>query len=161
MIETLLGTLFGGLFRMAPEVMNHMDKKNEREHELKMLSAQNEADAARSANHLAEINATGINALNLAEVAALTEGAKVQGQLTGVKWVDGFNALMRPLLTFWWAIVLYTAALIAQFIVITNSGDVSYVNAVIKLFGVEEKALVSSMISFWFLDRTIRKNSGK
>ena len=31
--ESLLGGIFGGLLRLAPEVMKFFDRKNEREHE--------------------------------------------------------------------------------------------------------------------------------
>ena len=44
MIETLLGTLFGGLFRMALEVLKWVDRKDERAHELAMFDKQLEAD---------------------------------------------------------------------------------------------------------------------
>ena len=33
----ILGSIFGGVFRLAPEVLKWMDKKNEREHELNKL----------------------------------------------------------------------------------------------------------------------------
>jgi len=33
----LLGSIFGGLFRLAPEVLKFLDKKNERQHELNMF----------------------------------------------------------------------------------------------------------------------------
>ena len=36
----LLGSIFGGLFRLAPEVLKFFDKKNEREHEMAMFSRQ-------------------------------------------------------------------------------------------------------------------------
>ncbi len=42
MIETLLGSLLGGVFRIVPEVMKLWDAKNEREHELKMLGKEME-----------------------------------------------------------------------------------------------------------------------
>ncbi len=34
----LLGSIFGGLFRLAPEVLKFLDKGNERKHELSMFS---------------------------------------------------------------------------------------------------------------------------
>ena len=37
MFETLFGGLLGGLFRLAPEVLKWLDKKDERSHELSML----------------------------------------------------------------------------------------------------------------------------
>ena len=36
MIETLLGGLLGGAFRLAPEILKWMDRKSERGHELAM-----------------------------------------------------------------------------------------------------------------------------
>lgn len=36
----LLGSLFGGLFRLAPEVFRFFDRKDERAHELKMFTLQ-------------------------------------------------------------------------------------------------------------------------
>jgi hypothetical protein len=44
MIEVLgggvLGSILGGLFRLAPEVLKWLDKKNERQHELAMFNRQ-------------------------------------------------------------------------------------------------------------------------
>lgn len=37
MIMSLLGTLFGWVFRLAPAVMEFFDKKDERKHELELL----------------------------------------------------------------------------------------------------------------------------
>ena len=31
----ILGSLFGGIFRLAPEILKFFDKKNERDHELR------------------------------------------------------------------------------------------------------------------------------
>ena len=36
MMETLLGGVFGGLLRLAPEALKFFDQKNERKHELAM-----------------------------------------------------------------------------------------------------------------------------
>ena len=36
MIETLLGGLLGGAFRLAPELLKWLDRKRERGHELSM-----------------------------------------------------------------------------------------------------------------------------
>ena len=37
MIETLLGGLLGGAFRLAPEILKWLDRKGERGHERAML----------------------------------------------------------------------------------------------------------------------------
>ena len=36
MVETILGSLVGGVFRLVPEVLRWFDRKDERKHELKM-----------------------------------------------------------------------------------------------------------------------------
>jgi len=36
----LFGSLFGGLFRLAPELLKYFDKANERKHELAMFGLQ-------------------------------------------------------------------------------------------------------------------------
>ncbi len=55
----LLGSIFGGLFRLAPEVLKWLDKKNERSHELLMFSRQCDLEAQRGAQKLADIGAEG------------------------------------------------------------------------------------------------------
>ena len=36
----IFGSLLGGIFRLAPEVLKYFDKKNERQHELAMFDKQ-------------------------------------------------------------------------------------------------------------------------
>lgn len=156
MIETLLGTLFGGIFRMAPEVLKWLDRKDERKHELSMFDKQLEADKlkAEAGERLAQIEAD--KGIGIAEIQALIEGAKAQAVQTGNKFVDSINALVRPVLTFYWCVALYTGALIAQYVALTNSGK-GGAEAVLAIFGPQEKAIVATMMAYWFLDRTLRK----
>lgn len=156
MIETLVGTLFGGIFRMAPEILKWVDRKDERKHELSMFEKQLQADTLKGNQVLEQINANAAAAMGAGEIQALIEATKAQARQTGIKWVDGLNSLMRPLITFWWVVVLYTTALVAQFLFLIDSGaDVT--QAILALWGVEEKALVASIVSFWFVDRSLRK----
>ena len=53
----LLGSIFGGVFRLAPEVLKFFDKKNERQHELLMFTRQCELETLRGQQKLAEIGA--------------------------------------------------------------------------------------------------------
>ena len=53
----LFGTIFGGLFRLAPEVLKFLDRKNERQHELSMFNRQCELEQIRGEMKLAEIGA--------------------------------------------------------------------------------------------------------
>ena len=156
MVETLLGTLFGGLFRMAPEILKWMDRKDERKHELSMFDKQLEADRLRGDQALAQIQVQADASIGTAEIQAIIAATKAQATKTGIRWVDAINSLMRPLITFWWVVVLYTAALAAQFFFLIDSGA-QVTQAILALWSNDEKALVASIVSFWFVDRSLRR----
>lgn len=160
MIETLLGTLFGGLFRMAPEVLKWLDRKDERKHELSMFDKQLEADKLKGDQALAQINAQADASIGVAEIQAIVEATKAQAVQTGIKWVDAFNALIRPLLALQWLIVLWPAVIIAGFALAVQTGADPLV-ALKAAFGVDEKAMAASVASFWLVDRSLRKMSGR
>jgi hypothetical protein len=153
---TLIGTLLGGVFRLVPEAISFFDKKNERQHELEMFDRQLEADKLKAANAKEQAVIEAEKALVSTEYQALVEATKAQAGLTGTKWVDAINSLMRPLITFWWVIVLYTWALAAQFLVLQEQG-VAGKEALLQLWGSPEKSIVASILSFWFVDRALRK----
>lgn len=159
MIETLFGSLLGGIFRLVPEMFKFFDRKDERKHELAMLDKNLEADRlkAEHGEKLAQIESD--RALGVAELSGLIEATKAQAIKTGIGFVDAINSLMRPMITFWWVILLNGAALAAQFIVLMNGGE-QWFGALLKLWGPDEKAIVASIVSFWFIDRALRKGAG-
>ena len=73
MIETLLGGLLGGAFRLAPEILKWMDRKGERGHELAMQDKALEFEKIRGAQRMAEIGASAEAAWNVGAVDALRE----------------------------------------------------------------------------------------
>ena len=160
MIETLIGTLFGGLFRLAPEVLKWLDRKDERAHELAMFDKQLEADKLKGDQAIAQINAQADANIGVAEVQAIIEATKAQAVQTGIKWVDALNALIRPLLAMQWLILLWPAVVIAGFALAVQTGADPLV-ALKAAFGVDEKAMAASVASFWLVDRSLRKISGR
>lgn len=160
MIETLVGTVFGGLFRLAPEALKHIDRKDERKHEREMLGRQIEADKLRSEQAIAQIGAQADASLGTAEVQAIIEATKAQALRTGIAWVDALNALVRPLLAFQWLIFLWPAVIVAGFWLAVRTGTDPLV-ALRSAFGVDEKAMAASVASFWLVDRSLRKMSGR
>lgn len=156
MIETLVGTLFGGLFRMAPEVLKWLDRKDERKHELSMFDKQLEADKLKGDQAQQLANTQADTTIGAAEIAAIIEATKAQAVQTGIKWVDAFNALIRPLLAMQWLIVLWPAVVIAGFALAVQTGADPLV-ALKAAFGVDEKAMAASVASFWLVDRSLRK----
>ena len=156
----ILSFIFGGLFRLAPEILKWMDRKDERKHELDMINANMKADQLRAEQILKQIDAEADVILGKAEMDAIIAATKAQGQKSGVKWIDGFNSLLRPLIAFWWVIVLYSGALVVQFYALVWKFHESVPVAVLTVFGEQEKAIALSIIGFVFVDRSIRKGSG-
>ena len=74
----VLGSLLGGVFRLAPEVLKWLDKKNERNHEFAMFDRQCALEQQRGEQKLAEIGAQ--------REAAVDTGA-----------MDAFNAAIQQL----------------------------------------------------------------
>ena len=156
MVEALFGTLLGGLFRLAPEILKWLDKKDERKHELSMMEYQLKADELRGKIAIDTINAQTEALIGVSEMNAIIEATKAQAVQTGIKFVDAINALMRPLITFWWVLVLYTASMGVQYYMLLKN-EFSAGTAVLMVFGPDEKSIAASIISFWFVDRSLRR----
>lgn len=152
MIETILGGLFGGILRIVPEILKFMDAKNERSHELSMQDKAIEFQKLKGSQAVEEIEARGQQDWNAGSLDALKESITSQFRPSGVKWVDAFSTIIRPLITFQWVIVLYPAVIVASFVLSVQAG-VPALNALIKVFGPEEKALVGAILNFWFVGR--------
>lgn len=151
----VLGGLFGGVFRLVPEFMKLWDRKNERDHELKLGEQQMEMVKLQGSYKMQEVNAQ----TDIAHMNAIMEVAKAQAKPTGIKWVDAWNSLMRPMITTQWLLILYPAFLIASFLLAIDAGSAP-LEALVKTFGPDEKAICSGLFTFWFLDRVIRREPG-
>ena len=71
MIETLLGGLMGGAFRLAPELLKWLDRKGERGHELAMQDKALEFEKLRGAQRMDEIGAQAQSAWQAGALEAL------------------------------------------------------------------------------------------
>lgn len=156
MMESMIGTLLGGAFRLMPELMSWLDKKDERKHELAMFDKQLESDKLKVEAQQKLVELEGDIKLEQADIEAIVAATKEQGKLTGVKWVDAFSAAIRPLMALQWLIVLWPAVVVAGFVLAVKFGTDPLV-AIRQMFGPEEKALATSIASFWLVDRTLRK----
>ena len=98
MLESMIGTLLGGAFRLIPELMSWLDKKDERKHELAMFDKQIESDKLKVEAQQKLVETEGDIKLEQADIEAIVAATKEQGKLTGIRWVDAFSAMIRPLL---------------------------------------------------------------
>jgi hypothetical protein len=147
-ILALLGGGLGGLMRLLPEVMKIWTAKSDQAHELAMTQLQLQIDQSRSAQAIDLVHAQGAVALDTGEMAARLEAIKGQAVMSGVKWLDAVNQSVRPFLTYWW-MLLFTAFKIDQLLKVGLT------------WGDNDWLVLSSILSFWFVDRAIRYNSGQ
>ena len=78
MIETLLGGLLGGAFRLAPEILKWFDRRGERGHELAMQDKALEFEKIRGAQRMDEIGAGADAAWNVGAIDTLREAVRTQ-----------------------------------------------------------------------------------
>lgn len=151
MIETLLGGLLGGAFRLAPEILKWIDRKGERGHELAMQDKALEFEKLRGAQRMSEIDANADAAWNVGAIEALRESVAAQGRPSGVKWADALSVSVRPVITYWF-MALYCAAKTAAFAAAVTAGA-GWGTAILHAWTEADQALWAGVLNFWFLGR--------
>ena len=155
MIETLLGGLLGGAFRLAPELLKWLDRKGERGHELAMQDKALEFEKVRGASRMAEIGASADAAWNTGALEAFKEAVAGQGRPSGVKWADALSTSVRPIITYWF-MALYCAAKAAAFVAALNAGA-GWGAAVLAAWSYADQALWAGVLNFWFVGRVFER----
>lgn len=143
--------------RLMPEVFSFLNKKKDYEHELAMLDRQAELEKTRAASKMEEVRYQGDVDQVLALFASQKSALEGQMQKTGMKLVDALNFLVRPLTTYYF-LVLYGLAKLAMFVLATQSGMGGW-ESILKLYDENDRAILSGIISFWFVGRIFDKKS--
>ncbi|HFF3758487.1 TPA: hypothetical protein ACGCNR_000456 [Stenotrophomonas maltophilia] len=151
MIETLLGGLLGGAFRLAPEILKWLDRRGERGHELAMQDKALEFEKLRGAQRMSEIGASADAAWNVGAIETLREAVRTQGEKTGVRWADALSSSVRPVITYWF-MALYCAAKTAT-VAAAVTGGAGWGVAILYAWTEADQALWAGVLNFWFLGR--------
>lgn len=165
----ILGMLSGGIggvvTALLPEVMGYFKDKEkakersaDREHELSIIKLQMEQAAQGHAQKMEAIELQGEVDL----LKATTEATKPN---TGVRWVDALNASVRPIVTYWWAL-LYAAAKGAGIVLVVMAAwgaggqTVDMLReGIAVLWTPQDMAILFSILGFWFAARELRKRA--
>lgn len=156
MIE-LISMLGGGLLRLLPELFSFFKGTKDQSHEYKMTQLQLEIDKARAAQQLDIIHANHDSAIDQADLQALTEALAGQGKLSGIAWVDAISASVRPVLTYWWCLGLYTAYKVILVVTAFKDGGATLASIAPVILTEFDRSIVGSIFAFWFVDRALRK----
>ena len=154
MVESLLGGLFGGVFRLIPEFLKIWDAKDNRKHELAMLDAEMDFAKLRAEREMHTVDAEVDKAHLIAIGSALDGQAKMA--VAGGKLAAFLSALVRPLVTYWF-VVLYSDVKIAMMLV-SYEQSADWKTVLIEAWNPEDMGIFTGIIAFWFVSRSLRKN---
>jgi hypothetical protein len=162
MLETLgggiLGSVLGGLFRLAPEVMKVFDRKSERSHELSMFDRQCRLEEQRGAQKMAEIGAQRDLQVDTAAMDALKAAVESQAdmvQAAGTGFSASLSASVRPMVTYW--VLFIWSVLHFWYCLQTVQAGLDPTSAFKTMLTPDFAALVAGTLNYWFLDRTLAK----
>jgi hypothetical protein len=153
----IFGSLLGGVFRLAPEVLKFMDKGNERKHELAMFEQQCQLETLRGQQKLAEIGAQREAAVDVGVMDAFNAAIVSQGEMAKAAggWAAAISASVRPVVTYW---ILFVWSFVHVWFA-WNSWTAGAAPAEVfkMMMSPDFSALLAGTINFWFLDRTLAK----
>lgn len=156
---TLFGSGLGGLLRFVPEIFKLFSEGKDRDHEYRMTQLQLQIDKARSDQAIDQTHVQGDVAQATAEMQAYIEAIKGQGQMTGVPFIDALNQSVRPVVTYWW-MSLFTAYKIATIVAAIYAWS-TLDDFITKLWTAQDAGILAMILGFWFVDRALRKNTGR
>lgn len=149
----ILGSVLGGLFRLAPEILKQFDRVNERAHELKMFELQTNVELQRGALRVEERYVEH----STQQLEALQAAFQEQSQIASKSylWVAALSALVRPVVTY----VLFGMYVLTKTVIISyalmNNADWSVVLE--NNWNTEDFAMLNMILTFWFVGRSIEK----
>lgn len=157
MIETLagglLGSIFGGLFRLAPEVLKWLDRASERKHELEMFKLQTDLEKMRGEYRLEHRYVDH----GIAQLEAINEAFAQQGKADAkaYKWVASISALVRPGVTW----MLFGMYVLFKLVTISYAMDVSapWYEVIRESWTDNDFAMLMMILTFWFVGRPIER----
>lgn len=149
----LLGSIFGGLFRLAPEVLKFLDKGSERKHELSMFSLQTDLEKMRGQFKMEERYVD----YSVKQLDTIKEAFKEQSATAKeAGWfVAAVSALVRPGIT-WALFFMYAAVKIAAITLAMQTGG-HWAEILRQSWDVDDFAMLNMCLTFWFVGRSIEK----
>lgn len=149
MIESLFGGLLGGIFRIAPEILKWLDRRGEREHELKMLHAEMEFTRLRGEIMMKQVEAV----MTVAELDAVAEATKEQGQTARAagKTIAAISALVRPGVTYAFVTTYFLVKLAGYLLALEQNGE--WKSVLLAMWTKDDMAILTLILTFWFVGR--------
>jgi hypothetical protein len=149
----ILGSIFGGLFRLAPEVLKFFDRKDDRKHELAMYGLQIDLEKTKGEIRIDEKYVD----YSIAQTQAIQTAFEGQAKeaAASYRWVAALSALVRPMVTYV-LFGMYVAFKITIIVHAVNSGA-NWIDIARNHWTPDDFAMLNMILTFWFLGRSIEK----
>ena len=149
----VIGSLFGGLFRLAPEVLKFFDKQNDRKHELAMMDKQLDYEKLKGEFKVEEKYVD----FSVHQLDAMQEAFKEQAATatSSYKWVSALSALVRPMVTYV-LFGLYVCFKITMMYYAVQTG-IPWNAVMQQAWNQDDFAMLNAILMFWFVGRTIQQ----
>lgn len=149
----VIGSLFGGLFRLAPEVLKFFDKQNDRKHELAMMDKQLDYEKLKGEFKVEEKYVD----FSVHQLDAMQEAFKEQAATatSSYKWVSALSALVRPMVTYV-LFGLYVCFKITMMYYAVQTG-IPWSAVMQQAWNQDDFAMLNAILMFWFVGRSIQQ----
>ena len=141
----MFGIIFGFLSSALPHLLDYFKEKQDNKHELDMIDMQIKYVTATADIKLKEVAAEA----DIAEITAIHQPQT----MTGVHWIDGLTASVRPFITYAF-FALYGGL---KLINIYHNGVSGVVDTPWLYWTNEDENIFNAVISFWFGSRAFEK----
>lgn len=173
MIETLLGGVLGGVFRLVPEFIKWLDRKNERAHELAMQREAYKFQELKGTQRMDEVKVEGQNEWNKGALDALREA--IRGQADSSKFVKSgwwfvdvllaiasfLSSSVRPVVTYWFVAMYCAVKILVAVGIVMAGGSLGVLDTLTEVakfaWSSEDNAIMAGILNFWFLGRVLDK----
>lgn len=154
-LETLVGSLLGGVFRLGQAFLEAREKQRDRDHEHRMLGLEGELAQKAGEQRMQLVGLEGDIKIEANEIEALKEVSLAQAREASKAggFVAGLSASVRPFSTY----------LLLGFYMAVKFAGIMYawetegaLEAILGAYGAADQAMLASVISFWFVDRSLR-----
>ena len=153
----IIGSLLGGLFRLAPELLKFFDKANERKHELEMFRLQTDLERQRGEFRIEERYVDH----SVAQLEAIGEAFKEQSATASKSypWVAAASAMVRPGVTY----IMFVFYIVFKVIMLFAGWDsnVTWLEILNAMWTPEDFGMLQMIVTFWFVGRAIEKYTGR
>ena len=138
---TLLGSLLGFGTSFLPKVMDYMQDKADKKHELAVMEKQAEI----------QLDATAIDA-NIREVETIHEH---DAKLDGGGFVNAIRASVRPVITYLFMGLFLGVEITTYYLLVKNGAPPG--DALVSIWDDQIMAMWASILAFWFGGRQFKK----